>query len=109
MKQIDVLGTTYSIHEADMMTDQALEQCDGYCDETVKVCVIDSMKNRTDPMSKQDIQKYKNQVVRHELVHAFLFESGLGNDSWAANEEIVDWIAAMFPKLKDAFEQLKVG
>lgn len=72
-------------------------------------CVIDSMKNRTDPMSKQDIQKYKNQVVRHEVVHAFLFESGLGNDSWAANEEIVDWIAAMFPKLKDAFEQLKVG
>lgn len=109
MKQVDVLGTTYTVHETDMLQDPALEQCDGYCDETVKVCVIDSMKNRTDPMSKQDIQKYKDKTIRHEVIHAFLFESGLADNSWAANEEVVDWIASMFPKLKDAFAQLNVG
>ena len=35
-------------------------------------------------------------VIRHELVHAFLFESGLSVNSWADNEEIVDWIAIQF-------------
>lgn len=34
---------------------------------------------------------------------AFLFESGLGADSWGINEEIVDWIAYQFPKMAEAF------
>lgn len=33
----------------------------------------------------------------------FLFESGLGADSWGINEEIVDWIAYQFPKMAEAF------
>jgi hypothetical protein len=43
--------------------------------------------------------------MRHELVHAFLFESGLHNDSWAANEAAVDWIANQFPKILKAFQE----
>lgn len=42
-------------------------------------------------------------MIRHELVHAFLFESGLSVNSWADNEEIVDWIAIQFPKLQAGF------
>jgi len=60
--------------------------------------------NCSDVMAKQNMQDYKNKVIRHELVHAFLFESGLAGNSWASNEEIVDWIAYMFPKMKAAFE-----
>ncbi len=102
--QIKVLGTPYTLKESNKVDDPALESCDGYCDDTVKVCVIDTM-NCTDAMAKQDMQDYKKKVIRHELVHAFLSESGLSTNSWAANEEIVDWIAAMFPKMKIAFEQ----
>lgn len=46
-------------------------------------------------------------VIRHELIHAFIYESGLSNENkWAENEELVDWIAIQFPKLKKCFEKI---
>ena len=54
-------------------------------------------------LSHRHLKTYRQQVIRHELVHAFLFESGLGADSWGINEEIVDWIAYQFPKMAEAF------
>ncbi|HJA90843.1 MAG TPA: hypothetical protein H9948_08655 [Candidatus Jeotgalibaca merdavium] len=46
-----------------------------------------------------------NKNIRHELIHVFLFESGLGeNSQWAQNEEMVDWFARQFPKLLKAFQ-----
>ena len=103
--QVDVLGTVYTVTESNKVDDPALEQCDGYCDDTVKMCVIDAM-NCTDSIAKKNMQQYKQKVLRHELIHAFLSESGLSENSWAGNEEIVDWIAAQFPKLQAAFEQV---
>ena len=49
-------------------------------------------------------------VLRHEIVHAYLCESGLehcslGEDSWATNEEMVDWMAIQGPKLYKAWEE----
>lgn len=42
---------------------------------------------------------------RHEIIHAFLFESGLAeNSEWAQNEEMVDFFAIQFPKLMEAFK-----
>ena len=70
---------------------------DGYCDETTKTIVVDEMK--PDDHSKLNLKEYQNKVTRHELIHAFLFESGLAESSpWARNEEMVDWIASQFPK-----------
>lgn len=38
--------------------------------------------------------------MRHELIHAFLGESGLRSDSeWAENEEMVDYFAIQFEKI----------
>ena len=99
---VDVLGTTYQIKQLNMVDDMNLENCDGYCDRSIKSIVIDTFENR--PGSMQDLDEYKKEVIRHELVHAFLFESGLGGNSWAKEEEIVDWIACQFPKMLKAFE-----
>ena len=103
MKKINVLGTTYTIKISNDRADPKLKECDGYCDDTIKLCVVDDMTD-TSLMSKARLDEYKKKVIRHELVHAFLFESGLAENSWAANEEMVDWIAAQFPKLTKAFE-----
>lgn len=100
---IDVLGTEYSINQSNRMEDISLENADGYCDYSVKKIVIDTFQNT--PNSLKNLDEYKRQVVRHELIHAFLFESGLGGNSWGKDEEIVDWIAYMFPKLSEAFEK----
>ena len=50
-------------------------------------------------------------TLRHEVIHAFLNESGLtsssnGVDCWALNEEMVDWIAIQYPKIRKVFQQL---
>lgn len=98
---IKVLGVDYEIIESNREDDNNLEDADGYCDFSVKKIVIDTFKNR--PGSMEDMTEYKKQVIRHELIHAFLHESGLDANSWAGNEEIVDWIAIQFLKMAEAF------
>lgn len=100
---VNVLGTKYTIKESNKVADQNLENNDGYCDCSIKTIVIDTLKEF--PGSLADLESYKKQVIRHELIHAFLFESGLSCNSWAKDEEIVDWIAHQFPKLQNAFVQ----
>lgn len=102
---IDVLGSKYTIAQSNEADDPCLKDCDGYCDHSVKKIVIDTF--HAEPMSMDDLEAYKKKVVRHELVHAFLFESGLGEASWASNEEIVDWIAYQFPKILEAVKNAK--
>lgn len=99
---VDVLGTEYAIVQSNKVDDLTLETCDGYCDTSVKKIVIDTFQEA--PNSLENLNEYKKKVIRHELVHAFLFESGLGCNSWADKEEIVDWIAIQFPKLLKVFE-----
>lgn len=49
-------------------------------------------------------------VIRHELVHAFILESGLCECcTWAENEELVDWIARQFPKMNKVFSELNIA
>ena len=103
VKTIDVLGVPYAIIPGDRSKDPCLEKADGYCDHTTKICVIDTLLKTSDSVG--DLDAYKQQVTRHELIHAFLFESGLGCESWGGNEEIVDWIAFQFPKMLRAFEE----
>ncbi len=105
MKKINVLGTEYSVYESNESNDLNLIDKDGYCDTSIKECVIDEM-NITDPSAKKDLPGYKKVVTRHEIIHAFLFESGLNCcSSWAENEEMVDWLAIQFPKMLKAFKE----
>ena len=103
--KINVLGTEYEImtdvKEAD---DENLTDCDGYIDYHTKEIVIAEMVEEYN--TTKDIQTYWNGVVRHELVHAFLYESGLSD--YAGDERIVEWIALQIPKLKDVFEELNI-
>lgn len=102
--KINVLGTEYTVMEATEITDKGLIGCDGYCDTSIKRCVINDLKDNA-PDAKKNMQEYKKSVVRHELIHAFLYESGIDANGWAKNEEIVEWIAIQFPKLQQAFEE----
>jgi len=87
--KVKILDTEYSIqllHEED---DPKLKECDGYTDYTTRrIAVCDRRSN--DPMQVEKPEVIIEKVARHEMVHAFLSESGLGVNSWADNEEIVD-------------------
>ena len=104
---VDILGTRYEIIEGDAETYPKLNECDGYCDNTVYKCVI-NIEYEQDLMNKENLQVFINKIKRHEIIHAFLFESGLAEateDDWARNEEMVDWFANQFPKIFKAFQQ----
>jgi hypothetical protein len=103
--KIDVLGTEYEIKICTDDEECRLCGCDGFCDETSKEIFAESYaKTKSDPNCKLILSVQTNKVVRHEIIHAFLFESGLAeNSEWAQNEEMVDWFAIQMPKLLKAF------
>lgn len=105
--KVDVLGTEYSIYlDISESEDAMLEECDGYCDKTSKRIVIcDCAGANLDRI--EDYQKY---CIRHELIHAFMFESGIGGcATWDVEgqehpEHMIEWIAMQFPKMIKAFQ-----
>ena len=102
--KINVLGTQYSLVESSEQETPRLAGIDGFCDTSTKECVVDRLEG-DGQNAKANLPEYKKCVARHELIHAFLFESGLDTcRSWARNEEMVDWLAIQFPKLLEAFK-----
>lgn len=106
MNTVNILGSEWKILFRSGNEDPKLACDDGYCDESVREIVVETYETaKDDAQACADIPKIQRQVIRHEIVHAFLFESGLGPCSeWAQNEEMVDWIARQFPKLLKAFQ-----
>jgi len=97
---IKVLGTKYTIKEVNHCIIEDRE-CAGLTDfEAKEIQILKTTKS-------------KNAVVRHEIIHAYLYESGLDSssneiDSWARNEEMVDWFAIQSPKIFKTFEKVGV-
>ena len=102
--KIDILGSEWTIIERLEAEDKRLEDCDGYCDWTTREIVVE----REMQGNLGDMEAYVRKVKRHEIVHAFLKESGLAecsgtSDAWAMNETMVDWIARMGEKIYKAW------
>lgn len=105
--KIKILGTNYEIiKNADEKDYPQLKKCDGFTDFSIKRIVVADFDK--DESSIDDLEWYKNKVLRHEIVHAFIHESGLAeNCEWARNEELTDWIAIQFEKMLGVF--IEVG
>ena len=107
--KIDILGTEYTIERRKQSEDPKLKDYDGYCDPSVKRIVVE--RKEEGPNSIENLRQCEDEILRHEIVHAFLVESGLQDNthvcsnSWARNEEMVDWIALQAPKLFQAFQE----
>lgn len=108
MKTINILGTEYSVEEQKEHENPKLKNAVGLCETYSKRIIVDN-SFETDPMTVENAEAFKQKVLRHEVVHAFLHESGLaGNSDWAENEEAVDWIAMQGPKIMKAWQELKI-
>lgn len=103
--KINVLGTEYTVEVLSKKEDAFLEEADGYCDKTVKKIVV---KAEDDGNELKDYSVYLKKIKRHEIIHAFLFESGLHenwkHEQWGHDETMIDWVAIQFPKLLEAFK-----
>lgn len=111
---LDVLGTMYVIYESKMSTDDSLKEngLAGYCDATDRKIVIADIteKEYFDLDSDEARKRYRQELLRHEIIHAFLSEAGLRDSAnpfesaWTKNEEMIDWFAIMWTKIQTAFE-----
>ncbi len=105
--KVNILGIEYQIY-FDVNEDDMPEPCDGCMDQSVKAIKI--AKFSYDRNSLKNLDEYRKKVLRHEIIHAFLYESGLWNNSgttyaWGQSEEITDWIAIQSPKIFQAFQE----
>jgi hypothetical protein len=104
---VDILGTQYKIIYSDPKADKMLSDCDGYIDRTVKKIVI---CDSSEDSEVSDREWNKRLSLRHEIVHAFMLESGLAynmeHKPIGIEETMVDWIAIQFPKMLQAFESV---
>jgi hypothetical protein len=119
---INVLGTEYRVEMRKKSEDSTFER-EGFCaycwhiEHLVVIGDMDTFDTITDDNSKQDKQanrKMERLNLRHEIIHAYLNESGLLScsyickDGWAKNEEMIDWIASQSPKIFATYKELGI-
>lgn len=103
--KVNILGTEYEIIEGNVMDYPLLKQHSGYCDYSTKEIIITT---DTSDWEVDDIETTKKEILRHELIHAFLVESVLNKNCDWHNEEMVDWLAIQFNKIKDIFKTCNI-
>lgn len=116
--KIDILGTEYRIETHKVSEDSYMEEkgLAGYCEEENKLIVVADMSEGKYfvGMDEKAQETYRKKTLRHEIVHAFLNESGLSDSSnrfdgaWAKNEEMVDWLAIQAPKIFSTFKKMNI-
>ena len=115
-KSVKILGTKYKLRKVNFGEDEFMERMKfgGYCDGTAKEIVVLNIKTLPDFANDPEevILRREKETLRHEIIHAFLNESGLQWNSlpieqaWAKNEEMVDWFAIQFPKILKVYKEL---
>lgn len=105
LKRINILGEDYIIRP-DNASNPKLIDANAYCELYSKEIVYDeSLLDKNDCQKFNKLEEYSKKVLRHEAMHAIFFESGC--NSWANNEELVDFIAVQYPKIKKIFDEIE--
>lgn len=105
--KIKILGTEYNIIlDADEKDYPKLKGLSGYTDFSVRKIILRKFIETDETL--EDLKYYQRVTLRHEIIHAFFYESGLDNNcEFARDEELVDWIAMQFEKMLGTF--IEVG
>ena len=110
-KNVNILGTDYTLKIGAEGEDERFKIAVGITDESIKEIVVmkceepESIDDKKNPMAEF------RKTMRHEIIHAYLCESGLAyntTNEWAVNEEMVDWIAIQLPKIAETLLELDV-
>lgn len=116
-KKIEILGTTYTVRlNVPVAEDKSLEDRMGYCQPSVQRIAVASLDDIDGWKDESDESKRRitATTLRHEVLHAFMAESGLWSNSldagaWSMNEEMIDWFAIQWPKISKVFSELGCG
>jgi hypothetical protein len=70
--KIDIMNTEYEIIETNERDNNELENSLGYQDGINKVICLDI--EQLERHDKKSCQWFKNEILRHEIIHAYLIE-----------------------------------
>ena len=104
--KVNVLGTVYKIKYI-----PSLDGRGGETDFNTKEIRISEQEDVPAEYKTDNLKEMQRHVLRHELIHAFLFESGMdqssaAHEAWAVNEEMIDWMAIQMPKIMAAYDSI---
>lgn len=113
INSISILGTDYTISyvsqsEIDKMMNS--NEFTGVCNEHNKEIFISTLD---DYLSNEQRDLVMSLNLRHEIIHAFLNESGLswdalGCNNWPKNEEMIGWLSIQIPKIFKVYKKLDI-
>ena len=115
-RKINILGSDYAIEFKNVEDDTRLtEGSNAYTDIYEKKIVIANLEDKKNYPYAADhpesrLARYKH-TLRHEIIHAFFYESGLGPAAnvdkltWYSNETLVDFLAIQSGKLFEIFNE----
>jgi predicted SprT family Zn-dependent metalloprotease len=97
--KLNILGTEY---ELKVMTETEypklkLISAYGLCEQYAKELIINKKMYEKEEKDCENLEKAVEKVIRHEIVHAFIHESGL--TQYFHDETIVEWLAIQIPKM----------
>lgn len=101
-RKIDILGSEWTIQILTPEEDPRLNTS-GYVDRSGRLIVVQDVAA---DCTLEKPEKILFEVIRHEIIHAFMFESGLGDNvehrDLGQEETWVDWFAIQFHKIEKA-------
>lgn len=112
--ELNILGKIYLTEFMDYKDDPSFEaaSCCAYHDgigKKIVICCADTIEERKG-YPREENAEFERIAMRHEILHAFLYQSGLDTSSfisencgWARNEEMIDWFAMQAPKIVEAY------
>lgn len=105
--KVDILGSEWRICVTTEKEEPRLASCDGFTDKTSRFIAVDDVP--AESTLDQPIE-FIRKVIRHEIIHAFMFESGLAenwkHDDFGQEELTIDWFAIQFHKIQEAINQV---
>lgn len=112
--RVNILGTNYTIYKNVKEKDEPrIKDNYGFIDYCTKKIFIAEEAVMEDDTTMKNLKEFENKILRHEILHGFLYESGLRENSgnviaWAQNEEMVDWFAIQSPKIFEAYKKINI-
>ncbi len=90
--QITVFGQGYKVSICSMEEEPGLENCSGFTDHSVhEIGILDKRPAIGRPDSMKDQYAFMKAILRHEIMHAALFECGITEEQRLDHERLADW------------------
>ncbi|MFA9376239.1 MAG: hypothetical protein ACERKZ_05720 [Lachnotalea sp.] len=103
--KVSILGTEYEIKRTSEEEYPKLKklEANGLAELYSKQLIINDDVDDGSESCFEKIELFKNKVTRHEIIHAFLYESGAIN--YCNDEKLVDLLAVQIPKMIKVFKE----